>query len=172
MIIPSGALSVIGAVVAPVLMIGCAAIPDPHDGGLRNGVIGVVGGGYSRRIEARRQTYAGLTAEQEALIAEADRLENERRELRGELGQVESELSRLESELRRKQALVSRAQRHPDRPRALGQADERIRISKTRARAASSDEVPLADMRRELDALRQELSDIDELIQDVSQDAS
>jgi hypothetical protein len=156
------------AVVAAVALAGCATSPDPHQGGFVNGVVGLVGGGYQRRIDEREDTYRGERSAGDQLKAQARELEQERAEVRSDLSRANARLAALEARVRRERAMLAaqghgtaaaRAQRE-----RLDRAESQIVLTKGQIRTIRPTEQSVPDLKARTRKLDSELDEIDSMV--------
>jgi len=145
---------------------GCATSSDPAEGGFINGVVGIAGGGYDRRVAEREDAYRKEVDTQTALQAEARRLERERAEVRGQLTQAEGRLAaqqrRIAAERRRLGAARGAAARAE--MKRLDEAQAQVDVTSAAVRAASRADQPLPDLKASAQSIEAELARIDELV--------
>ena len=160
------------ALVLTVCLSGCATSPDPHQGGFVSGVVGLAGGGYTRRIEERESTYRGELSAQDQLKAQARALEQERAQVRSDLDRANARLAALESRVRRERAQLAaqgygsasaRAQRE-----RLDRAESQIVLAKGQIRSIRPQEQPMPDLKARTLKLDSELDEIDGMVGAVS----
>ena len=156
------------AAVISLTLSGCATNPDPHEGGFVNGVVGLAGGGYQRRIESRQGGYQSELDAQARLMAEAQALEQERAALRGELSSAQA---RLAAQRRRIAQARSRLLARPGGRAAasgeLGQLDlaeaQAVRAGDA-LRAVDAEAQPVADLKARWADIRRQLDEIDTMV--------
>ncbi len=137
-----------------------------------NGLAGLAGGGYQRRIDEREGVYQGELSAQDQLKAQALELERERAEVRSELDQARARLAALETRVRRARARLA-AQSHgttaTQAQRAqLDRAESRIVQTRDQLGSIHPGDQSVADLKTRSLALQSELDDIDELVGTVS----
>ncbi len=150
---------------------GCATSADPHQGGFVSGVVGLAGGGYQRRIDAREGAYQGELSAQQRLQAEARTLEQERAAVRADLHRAKARLAELERRLAQHRAALRTSSGQPAASRAerqrLDQAQARVTRTKGAVRGVRPDEQPVTDLKARSAAIQRDLDEIDRMVATV-----
>jgi hypothetical protein len=140
---------------------GCATSADPHEGGFVNGLGGVLGGGYQRRIDERQQTYQGELDAQSRLHAQAQELERERAEVHSQLRSAQSRLAVQERRIAQQRARLAS---DPAGLRRLDRAQAQLASAKGQIKAAESGDRPVSDLKTRTADIQRELDNIDNLV--------
>jgi len=149
-------------------LVGCATSADPRDGGFVNGIVGLGGGGYQRRIDERRDTLSAEQAAQRQLAIEQREVEAERDAVRGELQRAEQRLAaqqrRIAAERARILALEQKSAADRARLAELKRAEARAGDAERKIRQADAARDPVPSLQAKSRSIQQELSEIDETI--------
>ncbi len=121
-----------------LLLAGCAASTDPHQGGLFGGIRGLSTGEYDRRIQERQAHLAHLQQVQRQLQQQTSGLEAEKKRLTGELENERKRLSSLNRDVARLEKRINALNRNKN-------------VSESRLR----------DMRARIAALKREIRSLD-----------
>lgn len=90
-----------------LLLSGCAGDADPAEGGFIEGVGGLVGGGYQRRIDAREAAVDDATMRGETLSAAQQQAAAEQARLDAEIADLEDEHASLKASIVRLRAEIA-----------------------------------------------------------------
>lgn len=153
---------------AAVWLGGCATSDDPHAGGFVSGVVGLAGGGYQRRVDAREGTYEGELSAQQRLQAQAKSLEQERAAVRTDLNRANARLADLERRLAQQRALLRTSGGPSAQQRRLAQAQAQVRRTKGALRGVRPDEQPVGDLKARSAAIQRDLDQIDSMVGTIS----
>lgn len=150
-----------------LVLAGCATSPDPHQGGFVNGLVGLAGGGYERRIEDREQTYRAELTAQDQLQAQARQLERERAAVRSELDQASQRMRALEARIQRERRLLAAQRSEAARANRvkLDQAEKRLGTVKTALGGIDLDAQSIDTSKHSVRSLENQLSEIDSLVE-------
>ena len=130
---------------ATIHLAGCATSGDPHEGGFVNGIIGLSGGGYQRRLDEREATLDAEQAEQRRLAMEQQEVEAERDAVRRELSHAQHRLAAQQQRIAAEQSRIRALQRQSAKDR-----DRLAKLHRAQKRASSlSQAIEGADPARE-----------------------
>jgi chromosome segregation ATPase len=151
---------------------GCATSADPHEGGFVSGVVGLMGGGYQRRVDERQNTYQGELNAQQRLQAEAQQVQAERDAVRGQLANANARLAAIERRIAAERAQIKAASaRSTDAQaqlRRLDQAQAQVRKTQGAIRGVRPDQQPVGDLKARSAAIHRDLDQIDRMVASVS----
>ena len=161
-------LAVIQAGLISVTVSGCAIHADPSEGGFINGIVGLAGGGYQRRIEASERVYRDEVQQQAQLTRHAQNLEQERAAVRSELNQATDRLRTLERRIQQQRTTIA-AQRTANRRQQeqhLARAQTKLNQAHTNLgsiKVENADARSLEATKAQIRLLDNQLAELDEL---------
>lgn len=163
-----GMRTIIQTTFIALTMSGCATNPDPSEGGFINGIVGLAGGGYQRRIEANERVYRDEVQQQERLSREAQTLEQERAAVRSELNQATDRLRALEQRIQQQRTRIAaqRAANRRQQEQQLARAQTKLSQAKTSLgsiKVENADDRSLETTKAQVRLLESQLAEIDEL---------
>lgn len=151
---------------------GCATSGDPHEGGFVNGVIGLGGGGYQRRLDERQSTLDSERAEQRRLGIEQREAEAERDAVRRELSRAQQRLAsqqqRISAERARIQALQTQTAADRARLAQLNRAQQRAAEASRSIKKAEPARDPLPSLEAKTRDIKREIQGIEDVVGTVS----
>lgn len=151
---------------------GCATSADPHEGGFVSGVVGLMGGGYQRRVDERQETYQGELDARQRLQAEARQVQAERDAVRGQLKSANARLAAIERRIAAERAQIkaaaARSSAGQAQLRRLDQAQAQVRRTQGAIRGVRPDQQPVGDLKARSAAIQRDLEQIDRMVASVS----
>ena len=160
------------AALATLFIGGCATSPDPHEGGFVSGVVGLMGGGYQRRVDERQGVYQGELDAQQRLKIEAQQVQAERDAVRGQISQANARLAAIERRIAAERAQIKAASARSSAGQAqlrrLDQAQAQVRRTQGAIRGVRPDQQPVGDLKARSAAIQRDLDQIDRMVASVS----
>lgn len=151
---------------------GCATSGDPHEGGFVNGIVGLGGGGYQRRLDERQTTLDSERAEQRRLGIEQREAEAERDAVRLELSRARQRLAaqqqRIAAERARIQSLQSQTAADRARLSQLNRAQQRAAEANRTINDTEPAREPLPSLEAKTRDINREIEGIESVVGAVS----
>lgn len=148
-------------------LIGCATSPDPHQGGFVDGIVGMAGGGYDRRIKDREHAYQVELTAQDQLRAQAQELERERAAVRSELDQASRRMRALEARIQHERRLLAAQRSEVARANRakLEQAEQKLGHVKTALSKVDVGAQSIDASKNNVRSLESQLNEINALVE-------
>jgi hypothetical protein len=151
---------------------GCATSDDPREGGFVNGIIGLGGGGYQRRLDEREAILSAERAEQRRLAIEQQEVEAERDAVRRELNRAQQRLAAQQQRIAAEQSRIRalRRQSAADRARLakLDQAKKRASSLSRTIEGADPAREPLRGLEAKTRNINREIDQIADAVGIIS----
>jgi outer membrane murein-binding lipoprotein Lpp len=155
-----------------IWLAGCATSSDPHEGGFVSGVVGLAGGGYQQRIDAREGVHQDELNAQQRLKAQSRALEQERAQVRSDLARAQARLANQERRIAKERARLAAEHNNSAETQAglrrLDQAQAQLVSAKGALRSVRTNEEAVADLQSRSRDIEKELDEIDSMVNVVA----
>lgn len=156
----------IATLFAGVLASGCATTEDPHEGGFVSGAVNLTTGRYQERVQEKESELERVTDEQRQLMQEADGIRQERARLDQALKDAATRLGKLEASLdERRRALETARHLKAEDEKTLRNLEAKLVAVRAHLNDMHSRDLPVSKLRWEAKELREELDEMDKMVE-------